>query len=341
MHATPAYEPPPGTFVEGGVGASSSTEFFTTTANYEKSRGEYTSLPTNNNLTFLESKLRARYTATSRFSLFAGTTYASTRATDPLRTKTNARMSEFIGGVDWLVNVPYVQLTLEVLGSSPLDMSDPAQVVPMTNDGVFYFRPGVFVQKALRRFRLGGYAGVHAPAGGLATRFIYEATVDTRLFWWFTLGGGVNGYETMLTDTSTLVNRQSTAGVSNVGSERFYSYNPALIEGRAWVGIRPNKAFWLRFGYAQTINGLHNAAGSSYLLSLVYNSSTPPFSESPDYYAPESRRRPSPDNVLRSFEPDVEPSDMSVFDQDYEESMKGKTPLDKTERMLEKRSQDK
>ncbi len=336
--ATSAIEIPPSTFVDGGVGFSTSSNYFNTQANYEKSRGEYTSLPAGNKLTHWENQARIRYNASSRFSLLAGTTYTSTIAQMATVSKTNARMTELVGGIDWLIYSGYLQVTIEWLASYPLDLTDPAQLVPMTNDGVAYFRPGVFLQKSFRRYRFNLYTGLHAPVQNFATRFLYEATMDMRLFWIFTVGGGINGYETVLSDSTNLIYRQSSAALSNVASERFYSFNPALIEARAWIGIRPNKQLWLRAGYAQTINGLHNAAGNSILFSLTYNTATPMFGE---YYPPLSPRKPSPDDAVRTFEPDAESSDQSVFEMDDETSPKGKTPLDKAEQILEKRSSDK
>jgi hypothetical protein len=339
--ATSAYEVPTSSFVDGGVGFSTSSNYFSTQANYEKSRGEYTGLPTGNKLTHWENQARVRYNPASRFSLIAGTTYTSTFAQMAATNKTNSRMTEIMGGIDWLLYTGYLQVTLEWIASYPLDLTDPAQLVPMTNDGVAYFRPGVFLQKSFRRYQFNLYTGFHAPVQNFATRFLYETSMDMRLFWIFTVGGGINGYETILSDSSNLIYRQSSAALSNVGSERFYSFNPALVEARAWIGIRPNKHLWLRVGYAQTINGLHNAAGNSILFSLAYNTATPVFGE---YYPPLHPRKSSPGDAVRSFEPDAEPLDQSVFEMDDDETdvkSKGKNPLDKTEQILENRNQDK
>lgn len=341
--AIAAYEAPPSIFLENSLGVSASTDYFSTNANYEPSRGAYTSLNNGNSLTHWASHLRGRYTPTTRFSFFAGTTFAQTAAITPFQTKTNSAFTEFFAGIDWLLNTDYVQLTGEVIGSLAIDTVSDLQTKPYTNDGAHYFRPGLFAQKGFKRFRLGGYMGVHVPTGPLATLFLYEATIDARLIWSLTAGAGINGYETLVPDTSTLVNRQTAAGIANVSSERFYSFNPALVEGRVWLGWRPSKQLWLRLGYAQTINGLHNAAGSSYLLSVVYNTRSFDFGGGGGSdYAPPPPRPLSPDERLRSFEPDLEATEQGIFDMDDGTAPPPKrvNPLDQTERMLEKKSKE-
>jgi len=339
--ATAAYEAPPSIFFENSLGVSMSTDYFSTNANYEPTRGAYTSLNNGSSLTQWSSHLRGRFTPTTRFSFFAGTSFVQTAAIMPFQTKTNSAFSEFFAGLDWLLNTDYVQLTGELIGSLASDTVSDTQTKPFTNDGANYFRPGLFAQKAFKHFRLGAYTGVHVPTGPLATLLLYEATIDARLIWAFTAGAGINGYETLVNDTSTLVNRQTTAGIANAGSERFYSFNPALIEGRVWIGYRPSKRLWIRAGYAQTINGLHNAAGATYLLSLIYNSRSFDFGEN-DYAAPPPRPM-SPDERLRSFEPDLEATEQGLFDMDdgMAPPPKKTNPLDQTERMLEKKTKEK
>jgi hypothetical protein len=345
--ATQAYETPPSVFVENTFGLSAATSFFTTTSNYEPSRGAYTGLLNGEKLTLLNTNLRARFTPSTRFSIFAGTAYAQAAAYDTVpivQTRTNSAFTNANAGFDWLINTDTVQLTAEILGSYPIDQTSSTQTKPFTNDGYGYFRGGLFAHKAFPRFRTTVFGGVQAPGGSLATLFLYEATFDMRVFKTITAGGGIDGYETLIGDTTSLYNRQVTTAIPNGGSEIFNSFSPAMVEARAWIGYRHSHQFWARVGYAQTINGLHNAAGSSILFSL--NFTTRPFDFNPaDERERIGPRTMSPDDTLRSFTPDVESTEQGLFDMEGDQpsgqsgrSRRKASPLDETEQLLEKKS---
>lgn len=334
--AATAYEAPPGTFVEKSFGVSAYGEYFTSRANYEASRGSYTKLPFDNNIAILETRLRGRYTFSRRFSAFAGTSYSNVRVVDPVNTKTNSQVTEVLAGANYLMSTRFAQLIPEVLVSLPMDATNQNQVVPLTSDGVAYSRVGVFAQKGFRRIRLGGFSGFHIPFDGLAKRFLYEAAVDMRAFSAITIGGGINGYEPLIGETETLQARQATASRAMGGSERFYSYNPSLIEARAWLGYRPSSMLWLKAGFGKTLNGLHTAEGQSFLLSVVYNSKK---LELLSGTGGKARNRLDPDEAAKTFEPAYENTDQSVFQPEDEEE-EGASALDSTERMLEKKREE-
>ena len=333
--AVTANEAPPGVFTEDSFGGSVSGEYFTTKANYETTRGAYTRLPGDSNLSQLDTKLRGRYTASKKVSFFLGTTYTRTNAVDLINTKTNSQLSEALAGVDYLINTRHMQLVPELILSFPLDQTNVNQLTPMTNDGAVDVKAGVFALKPYRQFRLGGYLGAQWPVDSLAKRLLYEATIDWRIFTSFTIGGGIDGYETLMGDSSALLDRQAAAVRANAGSERFYSYNPALVEARGWVGYRPDNTLWLRAGMAKTLNGLHTAEGQSFLVSLVYNSAHIDFTREPV-----KKKRFDPDEAAKTFEIDSEATDQSVFEPEEEEiqnTNRGNN-LDSTEKLLEKKS---
>lgn len=335
-YATSANEVPPSFFAARSFGASLSGDYFTTKANYETTRGAYTRLPGDSNLTQIESKLRGRYTINRKISLFVGTAFSSVQATDLVNTKTNSQLSEALAGVDYFFGNKSYQIIPEFIGCIPIDQTKSNQLTPMTNDGVSYIKTGLFAIKPFKSFRIVGFAGLRYPIDTLAKLFLYEATFDWRLFGPFTIGAGIDGYETVSSDGSTQIERQAAATRANASSERFYSYNPSLIEARGWIGFRMDDTFWIKAGYAKTVNGLHSAEGQTVLLSLVYNSASSATSN-------EQNRRGdrASDDALKKFEADLEDSDQSVFQTDDDapkNSKRNNRPLDSTEKMLEEKS---
>lgn len=338
----PANEIPPSSFNSGSIGASINSEYFTTKANYESSRGAYTRLPGDSNLTHTEVRMRGRYTFTRKFSLFAGSSFSHVQAVDLVHTKTNSQITEGLGGINYLFATKLALFIPEILVSVPVDRTSANQITPMTNDGVTYVKSGIFILKPFRRFRLCSFLGLHYPMDSLAKKFLYEATLDMRVFDTFTIGGGVDGYEPAMSDEKTLINRMASATRANAGSERFYSYNPSLIEARGWIGWRPDTSLWIRAGYAKTLNGLHTAEGQSFLLSVQFNSSHVDFSS--DASRTSSRKGSDPDSALKTFEVDIEDTDQSVFqpdDGEIKNTKRGRESLDATEKMLEQKSKDK
>lgn len=342
-HAVAANEPPPGVFTEDSLGAQISSEYFTTNANYEPSRGTVTGLVNGSSLTEIETKLRGRYTLSKQLSFFVGTAYTSTQVVDqsygPSNTKNNGQFTSGLAGVDYMWNTHFVQLVPELIFSLPIDQTSSTQLNPMTNDGVTYVKLGLFAIKPYRRFRLGAYLGTLYPIDALAKRLNYEATIDWRAYKAITLGAGLDGYETLVSDTDTLVDRQTSDVRANAGSERFYAFNPSLLEARGWIGVRPNRSFWVRLGYGRTLTGLHTAVGQSVILSLIYNSdhveATP---------AEVGKRRLDPQEAAKVFEPDVESTDQSVFepeDIEIQNTTRGKESLDSTEKLLDKKPKEK
>jgi hypothetical protein len=328
--AVTAHDAPPGRWSKGSFGISLNTEYFTSKANYDIERGSYKRLPLDSSYSSIEGRLKARFNFTSRFSLFGGAGLMNARAVDPLNEKVTNQISDLFLGADFLLTKKVFHVIPEVQVGYPIDRIDVNRTEPLTNDGYPYIRAGIFAHRPFRKFRLGGYAGFHVPLeGGLAKRFHYEVTGDYLLFQYITLGVGINGYETVMSDDLTLADRVILTTRANAGSQRYYSFDPALIEARMWIGYRANETLWLRLGYGKTLDGMHTAEGQSVLASLAYNSIRPTSAFD------RTRRRSSQDRALESFEVDVEKTEKGIFEMEAEEGS-----LDDAERMLEKKNQE-
>lgn len=333
--AVTAYEAPPAGWLERSFGLSASAEYFMTQANYDHTRGSYSRLPGDNKFSSLESKFRGRYNFSSNFSAFAGLGIGYSQATDAVYQKSNSQLTEVFGGANFLLSKKYVRLVPEFLVSVPMNPTDPNQTDPITSDGVPYVRAGLFAHRPFRHFRLGAFGGLHIPLAELGTRFAYEITADMRLFSVVTIGGGINGYETFLSDSSTWESRRQTALRTNAGSFRFFAFEPSLIEARGWVGFRPDRSLWIRVGVAKTLNGINTAEGFALTGSVLFNF---PQSESTPRSAP--RSRPDEDSAKRNFVPETEETDQDLFESQELEILpgSGEDALDQTEKLLEKKA---
>ena len=332
--AVRAYEPPPPGWVADTYRFSGHLEYFTSKANYERDRGGYQRLIGDSNVTYMDTKLRARYAISNKVSLFAGMGFANAKVIDPSKEKTNSQLTDLNAGVSYSFTTKWMRLVPEAQFGFPLDPSSLSQDKPMTSDGVYYGKIGVFAFKPMKYLRLQGYAGFLWPSS-LSKRFLYEITGEVPLGSMFLVGGGMDGHETWLGDDETETARRAAALRANAGSFRYFSYNPSLTELRAWAGVILDRSFIVRAGFAKTINGLRSAEGQSFLISAVFGTTAPTSSD----FARQPKRRDViiNDSEAKNFEADVEKVDQGLFEIEQGRKSKGGESLDETERMLEDR----
>lgn len=323
-------ETPPSAWNEGSFGIQTSSEYFTSKSNYDVKRGKFEALPNGNSWNSFENRFKARFAPTRNFSLFAGTGFTSANATDLINEKSNSGLTEVFAGANFLLTRRWWRVVPEIEASYPLEETEYGQTNPTTSDGVAYARAGVFLFKPYKYMRFESYLGFHFPGQGLSKRFMYSLAAEVALFGGFTVGGGVQGYETLISDDASYAERRFTSAAANATSDRFWAYNPALIEGRAWLGLRLDKSFNVRLGYLKTVNGIRTAEGNSILLSLNYNSAGRGTRAS-TRESREIRVEKVPVAQKNSgFRTQPEANDPELFDQ--------RDSLDNTERLLENRN---
>lgn len=323
-------------------GTSLTGEYFSSNTNYDQKRGSFTRLVGNNSFSNFTSHVRSRYGLTNSTALFAGFGFAQTNVQDALGERSGSSLTDLSLGADFILWRRWIKAIVEAQGGYPIDYVDRMQKKPLTSDGVPFGRLGIFVYKPFRHFRLTGYVGFDYPTEGLSKKMLYQVygEIPVRKF---LIGGGINGYEAVMSDSLSQAERQATPIVTSAQSLRYYAFEPALLEARGWVGFKPSKHWSVRAGYAKTINGLRTAEGQSFLFSLAFNAK--------DLFGPsvetleEDARSMSPD---QGFVSDVEKTDQSLFQEEppppppKPKRVTPKTPppadsLDQTEKLLERR----
>lgn len=326
-------ESPPSAWNPGSLGFSTTSEYFTSNANYDETRGSFSKLPTGNSFSVFETRARARYAFTHAVSAFGGLGFAQSRAIDTTNEKTNSNVTDVFVGADFQLIRRWWRVVPEIEMSFPLDEPTRGQIVPLTSDGVWYTRAGVFLFKPYKYFRMESYLGFIYPGEGLAKRFLYSLLAETAVKG-FSLGGGIAGTETLLVDEKSSAERTAIHALANAGSRKYWAYNPALLEARAWLGYRIDRAFTVRLGYGKTLNGVRSAEGQSILLSLAYNSPGDKVAGR-RLRTQKLEKRPG----RESFETEPEVTDPELFDNENQPdtpSTKNES-LDETEGLLEKR----
>lgn len=264
-------ESPPSAWNPGSFGFSATSEYFTSTANYDDTRGSFTRLPTGSSFTNFETRAKARYAFSHAVSAYGGLGFAQSKAVDTTLEKTNANVNDVFMGANFQMVRRWWRVVPEFELSLPITSSSRTQSVPLTGEGVFATRTGVFLFKPFKYLRFESYLGFLYLGEGLSKRLLYSLLAETAIGG-FSFGGGVNGMESILSDEKSQAERTATHALADAGSRRYWAYNPALIEARGWLGYRIDRSFNVRLGYVKTLNGMRTAEGSSILISLAYNS---------------------------------------------------------------------
>jgi hypothetical protein len=330
-------ETPPSVWNKGSFGIQTQSEYFTSHSNYDETRGSFSSLTNGNSWTSFENRVKARYGFMNWVSLFAGFGANATTAMNLGVTKNNTATTDVYAGVDFLLARRWWRVVPEFEAGFATDATTKLQTNPLTSDGTAYANLGLFMFKPYRYLRFESYLGFHIPGADLAKRFLFSFGAEAALFGAFTLGAAVQGYESVLADATSNVERKLTQASADATSERFWAYNPALLEAKGWLGLRFDRAFGLRLGYAKTLNGVRTAEGQSFLLSLYYNT---PGTDAGHASIPNQHRSGSPSfsvgptpvspRTNREFRTEPEPSDPELFEQQNQDSS-----LDNAERLFD------
>lgn len=331
-------ETPPWSWRKNSFGISSTSEYFSSNANFGPKRGEFTRLPGDNHLTDFNTWLRGRYAFWSRFSMYAGAGLGQVRALDSVNEKTNSALTEAYLGGHFTVWRKWLLMVAEIEAGMPLDYGGPlkkfhnGQTVPLVADGAYYGRAVLHMRRDISFFRLFGYVGAHVPSDGLAKRLLYGVYGESPIGDYLMIGGGLDGQEVLINDELTALERTVTNDSANSGSQRYRSFDPAVMRLRGWLGFKPGRTVEIRAGYMQTITGLREAQGSAFTLNVVFSSI--PKAQARSQRRSQPQERISAPGNTRDFRLDSEYPDPDVIAPTNDFSPQGGDDLNETERLF-------
>lgn len=329
-------ETPPWSWRKGSFGISSTTEYFTSNANFGPMRGEFSRLAGDNSLTDFNTWVRGRYAFWPKFSMYSGFGVSQVRAVDQVNEKTNSGLTEaYLGGHftvwrKWLLMVAEIEAGMPLDAGGPLVNFSKTQTTPLIADGAYYARAILHMRRNLGPAYLFGYVGTHIPSEGLAKRLLYGVYGEFPIGDFLMAGGGIDGHEVLINDELTAAERNVTNVSANAGSQRYRSFDPAILRARGWIGFKPGKTVEIRAGYMQALTGLRDANGSAFTLNVVFSS------------IPKRtfRTRPSGDRIsapgnTREFRLDSETSDPEVIAPGNDFEPQRGDDLNETERLFD------
>ena len=328
---------PPWVLKEGYFRITETANYFSTKANYEAARLAYQSLSGNQSLTGVESLTKVRYNFTDDISSYlgAGFNQVTVRSIGQEKTKTN--FTDVLVGTDFYLTKTWMQLIAEMELSYAVDAIDKNTTNPLIHDGVHYGRFSIFGYKYTRYVNPYFHAGVKIPDEGMAKVFLYGFALENPFARKFLIGVGLEGEETLISDEIAETNRRTVTARVNAGSYKYYTYNPALLEAKAWFGFSPNPSWQMRIGLGSSIQGVRRAAGENIFFMLSYNFEPRPSREGFNYWVQDERSRQQSNRALKGFKVDPEKADQDLFADDLDTNAEDAKALKDTEQRLEQR----
>jgi hypothetical protein len=152
-------ESPPSAWNPGSFGFSTTSEYFTSNANYDDTRGSFSRLATGSSFTNFTTRAKARYAFAHAVSAYGGLGFAQSKAVNTSVEKTNSNVTDFFIGANFQLVRRWWRVVPEFEMSLPLDSASSTQTIPLTSEGVWSTRAGVFLFKPFKHLRFESYIG--------------------------------------------------------------------------------------------------------------------------------------------------------------------------------------
>ncbi len=279
LAVTADLELPPWIWREGSWGISGWGDYSSSSANYGTAAGGLTKLPNGNSFNVVESTYKARFAFHDLISTYAGAGYNYALAKDNGVLKTNGQPSIGFMGIDFNLPNRWIRLIPEVEAGFPFHHFDINSSALSTGDSTTYLRASLFYFKPLHLSRTAvidilGHTSFYAPTDNLPKLGMFEAALEIPLTHGIAIGGGGEGYATIISDGYSFAQRQTYASLAEAQSMRYDSYNPSLFELKAWLRLLPMPGYNMRLGYSKSINGTNTASVQAVTLAVAFNFSS-------------------------------------------------------------------
>jgi hypothetical protein len=310
-----APETPPWRWKGGFWRISLLSDYAMTSANYTDTPGSYASLDNGGSLTAYEFRPRVRFNTSDSFSLFGGVGGADVTATRLGVKRENSEFSEVYGGADWVIWKKWMRVLLEGEYSYPITPVDINTNQTLTSDGVMWGRVQIYGFKSFSWLGTYFHFGALIPDQGLARTFLYGVGAEAPLAdGGLLFGAAFEGEEVLVGDQTIASDRTVVSDRVDGGSHYFYTYNPASLSARTWIGYSPEPAWQVKIGYDRVINGTHVAVTDTFFLLLSFNFDTHPDRENFELDQPVQPPPLTPNQrAVRDFKPNYEADHPELF----------------------------
>lgn len=253
---------PTSEFYQGTWQLHVTPKYWSSTANYTGSGGEYESLPFNNEFSIATIDMSARSTVLDNWGIYLGLQAGLANSKDQLNSRNNSNISSATIGTDVkLVDLGQYRLVLDFAYKNAIYKvdrnSDDVSIGEGLNEASIDIQNHFKVRQFNPYLTLGYVHRDDGAAALLKYRVGFEINYSKNV-----IGGEVNGYSSITDDTYTARPTQREYYKSRNGlSNHFHSVNPAYHEALGWFGFKLLDSSKIRLGGGSSFTGTNSGAG--------------------------------------------------------------------------------
>jgi hypothetical protein len=248
------------------------SDYFNSNSNLDSTgTNTFNRLPVDNKIQVFEFRPHIRYNFTDRSSFYFGGGLANVTSNTGIFQRNNSNLTDGFIGFDYVLIGQKIRLLTELEASYSVTPLDNNAIDTILSDGANFFRGQFFL------FRPFSFANPYAHVGlkyrdqGLAQLLLYGGGIEKPFGQSFLIGAGVEGEQPLISDTKSEAYRNLLTDRVSGGSRYFDAYNPSFLEGRGWVGFKPDPLWQIKVGASQTLSGTRSAYGQTFFFSLSIN----------------------------------------------------------------------
>jgi len=252
------------------------------TANYTKSGGEYSSLPSGYSYTLLDFDFGARWVPSSRWAVYATSRVSNAESKDNVSTRRDSTLTQAVVGTDFLFySSKRLDLYPDFSLTVPLKRVDPAADDVVAGEGAMELSGKIIGRINWGVFDPFAFIGFTYRDEDRSSLMPFGAGAELQFSKWH-LGGEVRGYQTVIADKfADNPYRREIVAARNGNALRYYAVDPSLLETNFWLRGNLTPTWAMKFGGGTSITGSNTAAGWSVFAGITYSPEFTPGRPSP------------------------------------------------------------
>ncbi len=270
----------PPTYREGQMTFSANTEYFSTTANYDRFSNKLT-LPFGQKYQNITTTIDGKFDLPENFVIGGGINMAYARSTGEdlfislpaTKNRTNSEISDGHAFAQYFLDYGRFRLVPELKGAlafKRINLNDNLNDSVLTNDYADSLQAGSWAIINLGQLRGYGYLGFLYQDDDRANDMTWQAGLLWRSHH-FLLAGSFDGYQPVINDKQTLnYPRENRTFFVDGQSFRYYATNPALTELRLTAGLAFENNIQITAGWGTTLLGTETAQGQTLFAGLSF-----------------------------------------------------------------------
>lgn len=217
-----------------------------------------------------------RYVFSSDYALNLNLNYNQVEANVGERTKYNSSLQTIKFGLEKKLSSTFADFILEGVGQLSLFKVNESSTRPLVGDGAHGLGGNIWVlQRVWSTIYWHAKAGLLFRSDNLSSLSPYQFGLHGQIGT-LTLSSIIDGYFSIISDSTNISKRTTYLNKSNVGSLQYRSYNPNSLSLDLQAQWQVTDQFGLNGGFGRTLYGVNSSHGSQFFVGVDFHWQTSP-----------------------------------------------------------------